>query len=272
LKTGKFGAFIGCSNYPECKFTRQLSASENDDAESGDRVLGVDPESQLEVWLKIGRFGPYVQLGEPEKDSKEKPKRSSIPKTWNVEDTDLEKALMLLSLPRQVGAHPEDGEMIEANLGRFGPYVKHGKTYANVPTIEDVFEIGLNRAVTLIAEKRANPRGNRGAAKPLRELGAHPESGDPVNVMDGRYGPYVKHGKTNATLPKDMKPDAVTLEQALVLLAEREKKAPAKKKATKKKATKKAAAKKTATKKATAKKTATKKTAKKKATKKKAAD
>ncbi|MCA8887875.1 MAG: type I DNA topoisomerase, partial [Parvularculaceae bacterium] len=279
LKTGKFGAFIGCSNYPECNFTRQLSAADNDEAETSDRVLGPDPDSNLDVWLKIGRFGPYVQLGEPEKGSKEKPKRSSIPKSWNVEDFNLEKALMLLSLPRQVGPHPDDGEMIEANLGRFGPYVKHLKTYANVPTIEDVFEIGLNRAVTLIAEKRANPRAGRGAgAKPLKELGAHPETGDPVNVMDGRYGPYVKHNKTNATLPKDIKPDAVTMEQALALLAEREKKAP-KKKAAKKKAAQKTAKKapakkatrKTATKKAGAKKTA-KKTAKNKAPAKKSAE
>ena len=280
LKTGKFGAFIGCSNYPECQHTRQLSASENDAAAEGDKVLGTDPESGLDVLLRIGRFGPYVQLGEEDKEKKEKPRRTGLPRGWKVEDIDLEKALKLLSLPRIVGQHPDDGVDIEANLGRFGPYVKHGKLYANVPDVEELFEIGINRAVTLIEEKRANPRAGRGqAAKPLRELGEHPETGDPVNVMDGRYGPYVKHQKTNATLPKGTEPDKITLEEALVLIVEKEKKKPTKKKATKKKTAKKKATKKKATtKKAAAKKAAkksTKKTAKKKTTKKatkKAAD
>ncbi|MEQ8178870.1 MAG: type I DNA topoisomerase, partial [Amphiplicatus sp.] len=263
LKTGKFGAFIGCSNYPECNFTRQLSASPDGEGAS-DKVLGADPETGLDVWLKIGRFGPYVQLGEPEKGSDEKPKRSGLPKTWKVEDLDLEKALLLLTLPRVIGPHPEDGEPIEANLGRFGPYVKHGKTYANIPSVDELFEIGLNRAVTLIAEKRANPRGQRGGgagAKPLRELGAHPENGDSINIMDGRYGPYIKNGKTNATLPAGTDPASVTLEEALALVAAKEKKGG--KKPAKKKAVKKAAAKKAPVKKA-AKKTA-KKTTKKKA-------
>ena len=279
LKTGKFGAFIGCSNYPDCKHTRQLSAlgEGEDGAESGDRLLGKDPETGLDVWLKVGRFGPYFQLGEQEKDSKEKPKRSSLPKGWSVADADLEKALMMLSLPREVGPHPEDGEMIEAGLGRYGPFVKHGKTYANLQGIDEVFEVGLNRAVTLIEEKKANPRAGRGGgAKPLRELGAHPETGDPVNVMNGRYGPYVKHQKTNATLPNGADPATVTLEQALELIAAREKKPAKKKKAAKKKATKKAPAEKApakkAAKKAPAKKAAAKKApAKKKAAKKKAA-
>ena len=281
LKTGKFGAFIGCSNYPDCNYTRQLAAMTDgaDAADTSDRELGVDPESGLDVTLKFGRFGPYVQLGEQEKDSKEKPKRAGIPKTWNVDDIDLEKALMLLSLPREVGPHPDDGEIIEAGLGRYGPFVKHGKIYANLPTIDEVFEIGLNRAVTLIEEKRANPRAGRGrAAKPLKELGKHPETGEPVNVMSGRYGPYVKHEKTNATLPNGTEPEKVTLEQALELIAAKEKKPAkkkAKKKAAKKKTTKKTAAKKTAKKatKKTAKKAPAKKTtAKKKTTKKKAAD
>lgn len=267
LKTGKFGAFIGCSNYPDCKFTRQMTAlgDGDDGGESADKVLGVDPETGMEVWLKVGRFGPYIQLGEQEKGSKEKPKRSGIPKTWKVEDVDFEKALLLLSLPREVGAHPEDGEIIEAGLGRYGPFVKHGKTYANLPNVDEVFEIGLNRAVTLIAEKKANPRG-RQAAKALKELGAHPETGDPVNVMEGRYGPYVKHQKTNATLPRGVEPADVTLEQAVELITAKEKK-PARKKATKKKATKKKAAKKKTTKKATTKKAASKKTTKKAAKK-----
>ncbi len=269
LKTGRYGAFIGCSNYPDCNFTRQLTAlGDGDDAAaSGDKLLGADPESGLDVTLKVGRFGPYIQLGEQEKGSKEKPKRAGIPKTWVVEDVDLEKALMLLSLPRDVGEHPEDGEMITAGLGRYGPFVKHGKIYANLPNIDEVFEVGLNRAVTLIAEKKANPRG-RQAAKALKELGAHPDTGDPVNVMEGRYGPYVKHQKTNATLPRGVEPEKVTLEEALELIAAKEKK-PAKKKA-KKKATKKKATKKT-TKKTAAKKTTKKKTATKKKTTKKAA-
>ena len=263
LKTGRYGAFIGCSNYPDCNYTRQLSALGEgaDAAESSDRLLGEDPETGMEVWLKIGRFGPYFQLGEVEKGSKEKPKRASLPKTWSLDEADLEKALMMLALPREVGAHPEDGEIIEAGLGRYGPFVKHGKTYANLESIDEVFEVGLNRAVTLIAEKKANPRGRK-AAQALKELGNHPTTGDPVNVMNGRYGPYVKHQKTNATLPNGVEPEQVTLEQALELIAAREKK-PAKKKATKKKATKKAA-----TKKATTKKAATKKTTKKAATKK----
>ena len=271
LKTGRFGAFIGCSNYPDCNYTRQLSAlgDGEDGAESADKLLGVDPDTNLDVWFKVGRFGPYVQLGEQEKGSKEKPKRSSIPKGWDASTVDLEKALMLLSLPRPVGPHPEDGELIEAGLGRYGPFVKHGKIYANLPSVDDVFEIGLNHAVTLIEEKKKNPRARR-QAKALKELGAHPDTGEPVNVLDGRYGPYVKHEKTNATIPNGIEPENVTLEQALEWIAEREKKAPRKKKkATKKKATKKKATKKAVAKKAT-KKTAKKKTAKT-ATKKKAA-
>ncbi len=273
LKTGRYGAFIGCSNYPDCNYTRQLSAiADGEDPEaSGDKVLGSDPKTGLDVWLKVGRFGPYFQLGEQEKGSKEKPKRAGLPKTWDVKDADLEKALMLLSLPREVGAHPEDGEMIEAGLGRYGPFVKHGKTYANLQNIEEVFEVGLNRAVTLIAEKKANLRGRK-AAQALKVLGNHPETGDPVNVMDGRYGPYVKHQKTNATLPNGTDPETVTLERALELIAAKEKK-PARKKATKKKAAKKKTTKKKAAKKTTAKKTAAKKTAtKKKAAKKKSAE
>jgi DNA topoisomerase-1 len=270
LKTGKFGAFIGCSNYPECKFTRQLSAlgEGEDGAESGDRLLGKDPKTGMDVWLKVGRFGPYFQLGEAEKESKEKPKRSSLPKGWSVADADLEKALMMLALPREVGPHPEDGEMIEAGLGRYGPFVKHGKTYANLANIDEVFEVGLNRAVTLIAEKIANPRGRK-AATALKELGAHPETGDPVNVMDGRYGPYIKHQKTNATLPSGTDPQSMTLEQALELVAAKEKRPAKKKKAAKKKTAKKATAKKAAAKKVPAEKAAAKKApSKKKAAKK----
>ena len=268
LKTGKFGAFIGCTNYPDCNYRRQLSASEGDE-NGADKVLGIDPASELQVFLRIGRFGHYLQLGEQEKDAKEKPKRAGLPKNWKVEDITLEKALMLLSLPRAIGPHPEDGEIIEAGLGRFGPYLKHGKLYANLPSIEDVFEVGLNRAVSVLAEKRANPRAGRGSGpKPLKELGPHPASGDPVQVMDGRYGPYVKSGKTNATLPKGTDPQSLTMEQAVALIAEREAKGPSKKPA-RKAAAKKDAAVKPAKK--AAKKAALKASAKKTAPKKKAA-
>jgi DNA topoisomerase-1 len=276
LKTGKFGAFIGCSNYPGCSFTRQLSASEPDQ-DAGDKSLGFDLATGAEVFLRVGRFGPYVQLGPDDKTSDQKPKRSSLPKGWAKDDVSLDKAMMLLNLPREVGPHPEDGVMIEASLGRYGPYVKHGPTYANLPSIEDVFEIGLNRAVTVIAEKKANPRGRgQTAAKPLRELGAHPETGAAVNIMDGRYGAYVKHGATNATLPKGADPQALTMDEAVILLAEREKKGPSKKKTAKKAAPKKAPKAQTpkekpAAKKAPAKKPARKKAAAKSAPKKKKA-
>ena len=155
LKLGRFGAFIGCSNYPECKFTRQLAAN---GAASADKVLGKDPETGLDVAIKTGRFGTYLQLGETSKDKEEKPKRAGIPKGTNLDDITLESALLLLSLPREVGKNPEDGEPILAGIGRFGPYVQHGKTYANLDSSEDVLTIGLNRAVTLIAEKRAQSR------------------------------------------------------------------------------------------------------------------
>ncbi len=272
LKTGRYGAFIGCSNYPDCKHTRQLTAlGEGDGAEAtGDKVLGKDPKTGIDITLKTGRFGPYLQIGEQEKGSKEKPKRAGIPKGWDAASIDLEKALTLLALPRDVGPHPEDGEMIVAGLGRYGPFVKHGKTYANLPSVDEVFEVGLNRAVALIAEKKANPRGRK-QAQALKELGAHPETGDPVNVMDGRYGPYIKHQKTNATLPAGLEPDTISLERAIELLAAKEKKKPTKKKAKKKKAAKKKTAKKKTAKKKAAKKAPAKKAAKKKTAKKKVA-
>ena len=201
----------------------------------------IEDEDGNEISLRSGRFGPYVQRGEVTEDNK-KPQRSSVPKGWSVDDMDLEKALTLLSLPREVGEHPEGGT-ISANFGRFGPYVMHKlpdeakPVYANLPDPNEVFEIGMNRAVELITEKRNNPgRGRRAAAKPLKELGYHPDEGGAVNVMDGRYGPYVKWEKVNATLPKDVKPEDVTMEMAVELIAEKaakkgtKKKAPAKKK------------------------------------------
>lgn len=259
LKTSRFGAFIGCSRYPECKYTRPVASPDAADggAESGDRELGVDPATGQPVHLKIGRFGPYVETTPPDAD---KPKRSSLPKGWSPASIDLEKALRLLSLPRDVGPHPEDGKMITASLGRYGPFVAHAGTYANVADIEEVFDVGLNRAVALLAEKRAGRAGRASAAAPLKELGAHPETGEAVQVMAGRYGPYVKSGKINATLPKGTAPEDMTMEAALPLLAAKadaapKKKAPAKKAAAKKPAAKKEpAAKKPAAKKAPAKK------------------
>jgi DNA topoisomerase I len=217
LKLSKFGAFIGCSNYPECRYTRPLSAQAEGSADFGTKKLGQDPETGLEVTLRSGRFGPYVQLGEGVDG--EKPKRASLRKGMAPEDVDLEQALKLLSLPREVGKHPEDGEPIRAAIGRFGPYVQHGKTYANLEAGDDVFNIGLNRAVTLIAERIAKgPRGRRFGTDPGRPLGDHPAKGGPIVAKNGRYGPYVSHAGVNATLPKDKTPENVTLEEAVALL------------------------------------------------------
>jgi DNA topoisomerase-1 len=224
LKLGKFGAFIGCSNYPECRYTRQIGEGANGkgeagaNGESGDKALGTDPQTGQTVWLKSGRFGPYVQLGEGDK-----PKRASLPKGWTPPTVDLEKALRLLRLPRELGPHPEDGEPILAGIGRYGPYVQHGRTYANLPEADEVFDIGLNRAVALLAEKRAGAGGRGGRAAPaaLKDLGAHPESGEAIRVLSGRYGPYISSGGVNANVPRGTDPQAVTLEQAVALLAER---------------------------------------------------
>jgi DNA topoisomerase-1 len=216
LKSSKYGPFLGCSNYPECRHTRPLAADNGEDgAETGDRKLGDDPVTGEEVWLKAGRFGPYVQLG-----NGEKPKRASLPKGWSAPDMDLEKALRLLRLPREVGNHPEDGKPILAGIGRFGPFVLHDGAYANLSSIDEVFEVGVNRAVDLIATKRAG--GRRAEAAALKELGAHPADGQPIRVLSGRYGPYIKHGSTNANVPRGADPMSVTLEQAVALIAERE--------------------------------------------------
>ena len=247
LKLGRYGSFIGCSNYPECRYTRHIG--ENGDGEggdSGDRDLGKDPVTGETVWLKNGRFGPYVQLGEGEK-----PKRSSLPKGWTPATIDLEKALRLLRLPREVGSHPEDGQPILAGIGRYGPYVQHGSTYANLSEADEVFDVGLNRAVTLLAEKRAGGgRPQRGAATALKDLGAHPQTGEPIRVLAGRFGPYVASGGVNANVPKGSDPQEVTLEQAVALLAERAAKGPSTKgrrgKPAPRKAAPKAAGKKTA--------------------------
>jgi len=252
-------SFIGCSNYPECRYTRGFGAATGVE-DGGDRDLGVDPDTGAPVALKIGRFGPYVETTIP---GEEKPKRSSLPKGWSPATLALEQALRLLALPRAVGIHPEDGQPITAGLGRYGPFVLHAGTYANVADIDEVFDIGLNRAVVLLAEKRAGKFAGRGAATaPLKDLGAHPETGEPVHVMAGRFGPYVKSGKINATLPKGSAPEDMTMEIAVPLLAARAAAAPAKGKkapAAKKAAPKAAAKKPAAKKKAPAKKAATKK-------------
>ena len=219
LKTGRYGAFIGCSNYPECRYTRPIAATEGEGGETlGDRELGIDPATGQSVWLKTGRFGPYVEA------AAETPRRASLPKDWPPAAMDIDKALRLLSLPREVGAHPEDGAMILAGIGRYGPYVQHSGTYANLSNADEVFEVGLNRAVAVLAEKRAG--GGRGAGggetAALQELGAHPVTGKPVKILAGRYGPYIKHADTNANVPKGSNPADLTLEQALVLLAARE--------------------------------------------------
>jgi DNA topoisomerase-1 len=225
LKLGKFGAFIGCSNYPECKFTRTLATSGADQANGvegtadrpGVKVLGQDPATGEEVSLRDGRFGAYIQLGEGDK-----PKRSSLPKTMMPSDVTLENALKLLSLPREVAKHPETKEPILAGLGRFGPYVQHGKTYANIGKDEDILEIGGNRAIDLIVAKESGLSGRRfgndGGAAPARALGDHPTEGGAVTIKAGRYGPYVNHGKINATLPRDADPTSFTLEEAIALL------------------------------------------------------
>ncbi|UWQ36380.1 type I DNA topoisomerase [Leisingera aquaemixtae] len=250
LKTSRTGGFVGCGNYPECNYTRPISG---EGAEGYERVLGEDDGD--EIHLKSGRFGPYVQRGEATPENK-KPPRSSLPKQgkdflpgWGPNEITLEQALTLLTLPRDIGQHP-DGGAIQSNLGRFGPYIAHQlpdeekPVYVNLKETLDVFEIGMNRAVEMLAEKRANPgrRGSRAAAKPLKELGEHPEGGGAVNIMDGRYGPYVKWEKVNATLPKDVEPKDVTMEMAVELIAEKSSKGGKKKAAAKKPAAKKKAA------------------------------
>ena len=225
LKVGKFGAFIGCSNYPECRYTRTLAETGEKAPPAEAKVLGTDPETGLDVTLRTGRFGPYVQLGDG--NGKEKPKRASIPKGTEPDGIDLERALALLALPREVGVHPETGKPILAGFGRYGPFVQHDGKYASLSGPDEVFDVGLNRAVSLLAEKAASRRPR--ASSVIKELGEHPELGGKVQVLSGRYGPYVKHGKINATVPKDIAPEQVTLEQAVALIAERSAKGPAKK-------------------------------------------
>jgi DNA topoisomerase-1 len=241
------GAFIGCSNYPECRYTRPFGPPDAEAEASAippeGKLLGTDDGDEIRVFK--GRFGPYVQRGDVTEDVK-KPPRQSVPKDWVPEDLTLEQGVMLLQLPRLIGPHPEDGVNVWANIGRYGPYIKHaestsdrGGTNANLDGIDEVWTVGMNRAVQLIAEKVASRGGRGAAAKTLKELGDHPEAGGKVAVMEGKYGPYVKWEKINATLPKDTDPESVTMEQAVELIAERAakagKKAPKKKAAPKKK-------------------------------------
>jgi DNA topoisomerase-1 len=220
LKLGRFGGFIGCSNYPECKYTRQLSVGA--DGNGGMRKLGEDPDTGLEVSVRSGRFGSYLQLGEATKDedgNSVKPKRASLPKGVSPGDVELDQAVKLLALPREIGPHTDDGEPIVAGIGRFGPYVKHGKTYANLEAGDDVLSIGLNRAITLIEEKKANPRkGRRFGADPGRQIGEHPQKGGMIVAKNGRYGPYVSHNGINANLPSDKSPETITVEEAALLI------------------------------------------------------
>jgi DNA topoisomerase I len=258
LKTARSGgAFIGCGNYPECRYTRPISGNEEGGSVDG-RILGEDETGQP-ISLRAGRFGPYIQRGEAT-EANPKPDRASLPKGWSPESLTLIRAMDLLNLPRLVGPHPADGQPIEAAIGRFGPYIKHGPVYANITDVEEVFTIGMNRAIEVLAQKAARGPGGRGAAAgPLRSLGEHPSGGE-IQVMPGKYGPYIKWAKVNATLPKDMTPEDVTLDQALALIAEKAgkggKKAPARKAAAKPAAAKKPAAKKAAVKKPVAKKVA----------------
>jgi len=248
LRGGRFGAFVACSNYPECKFTRKF-AQGGSAASDADGELGKHPETGEAITRKTGRFGPYIEMG-----SGKEAKRSSIPK--DIPELDLDWAVKLLSLPRSIGAHPETGEQITASIGRYGPYLAHNGKYAKLRGTAEVFETGMNSAVAKLAEAaNGGGRGARAAAEPLKTFGPHPESGGEMKLMAGRYGPYVTDGTTNATLPRDKTPEELTAEEAITLITERAAKGPAKKGGRKKPAPKKKApAKKAPAKKATAKK------------------
>ncbi len=253
LRGGRFGAFIACSNYPECKYTRKFGQpGGTGEADAGPETLGSDPDTGLPITRKSGRFGPYIEMGEGKEA-----KRASIPRDLPDGELTLDWAIKLLSLPRTIGEHPETGKAITASIGRFGPYLAHDGKYARLGSTAEVFETGMNAAVVKLAEAAARSGPRRGA-EPLRVLGAHPGSGDEVKLMAGRYGPYVTDGTTNATLPKAAEPDALTLEDAVALIDARAAAAPAKK-------GRKAGAKKTAPKKAAAKKASAKKPSGKKA-------
>ncbi|HET9428113.1 MAG TPA: type I DNA topoisomerase [Allosphingosinicella sp.] len=244
LRGGRFGAFVACSNYPECKFTRPFGGEGAGD-DSGPQLLGVDPATNQEVSLRSGRFGPYFQLGEG-KDAK----RASLPKDVPPAEADLAMALRFLSLPRTIGNHPETGAPITASIGRYGPYLAHEGKYAKLASTAEVFEVGMNAAVAKLADAAAGGGRGRGSREPLKVLGSHPRTELEIRLMEGRFGPYVTDGSTNATLPKTLAPEALTLEEAAQLLDERAAKGPAKKGRGRKPTAKKAPSKKTASKKA----------------------
>ncbi len=253
LRGGRFGAFVACSNYPECKFTRKFGqpGGEGDAGSNGPEVLGQHPETGQDISRKSGRFGPYVEMGEGKEA-----KRASIPKDIPGEEFGLDWAVKLIDLPRTIGDHPETGKPITASIGRYGPYLAHDGKYARLQATRDVFETGMNAAVVKLAEAASGGGRARGAARePLRVLGAHPRTELEIKLMEGRYGSYVTDGTTNATLPKTITAEALTLEEAAQLIDERAAKAPAKGKK-KAPAKKKAAPKKVAAKKAPAKKKA----------------
>ncbi|WP_164114575.1 type I DNA topoisomerase [Sphingorhabdus sp. Alg239-R122] len=241
LRGGRFGAFVACSNYPECKYTRKFAqGGAKDDGDTGPVELGEDPVTGEKINRLNGRFGPYVQRGEGKEA-----KRGSIPKDMNAADIDLDWALKLLSLPRTIGEHPETGNEIKASIGRYGPYLVHDGKYAKLENTMEVFETGMNAAVVKLAEAaQKKPGRGRGRQEPLKVLGKHPGNEADVKVMDGRYGPYVTDGNVNATIPKTMDKDEITLDEAVRLIDERAAKGPAKKKKRKAPAKKKTAAKK----------------------------
>jgi len=230
LRGGRFGAFVACSNYPECKFTRKFGqpGSDGDAGSAGPDILGQHPETGEDVHRKSGRFGPYVEMGEGKEA-----KRASIPKDVPTEDFGLDWAVKLLSLPRSIGDHPESGKPITASIGRYGPYLAHDGKYARLTSTRDVFETGMNAAVVKLAEAASGGGRARGGASraPLKEFGAHPRTGAELKLMEGRYGAYVTDGTTNATLPKTMAPEALTLEEAAQLIDDRAAKGPPKGKA-----------------------------------------
>jgi DNA topoisomerase-1 len=221
IKLGKFGAFVGCSRYPDCRFTRQLAVKTGDgqdDGFEGTREIGVDPASNAAITLRKGPYGAYLQLGEAAEGSK--PRRVSLPRDVTAENVTQDLALQLLALPREVGLHPADGKPVQAGLGRFGPYLKHGSEFRSLSNTEELLTVGINRAVDILAQPKGARRGAANA-KPLRVVGAHPSDGKPVEAGTGRYGPFVKHGKIYANLPKDRSPDEVQLDEALRLIEER---------------------------------------------------
>jgi len=231
LQNSRRGMFVGCSGYPECDYTKPWGTQPE-----GPVILGSDPATGLEVLLLKGPYGFYVQLGQTPQDKSVKPKRAAWPKNIPAASADLDTALKLLALPRQLGLHPETGTPIEASIGRFGPYLKHDGMFKSIPKAENVHDIALARAIQLLAEKKPGGMGGRA-------LGAHPEDDRPVVVHNGRYGPYVKHGKVNATIPPSADPAKLTLQEALQLLAAKstkastgKKKPPAKAKGPKRKA------------------------------------